>query len=407
MLCPATMVAQTAAPAGVSARPKVFLDCVDCFADFLRADVTVVDYVRDRSQADVHVLVTRAETGANGTEHTLAFIGRPPRFDGVEHTLNTVTTSSDPEDTVRRQLTTTLRIGLLTYLTRSGVPAGLTVAVAAGTADAGRGAARDPWKAWVFSVRGSATFEGEESSRQRQLGAELGASRITPDRKLTFGFEVEHEREEFDIDENEPIDVERREQEFQALVANGLGEHWSVGLDAGVETSTFDNLDLVVEAAPVVEFNVFPYSMYTRRQLRAQYGLGFRRLAYHEPTLFGRLSETRPRHALSLTFEQRERWGSIEARTEWSQYLHDASKTRLEVEGLVSLRIARGLSIDGELETSRIRDQIFLPLRGATPEEVLLRLRRLQSGYEYGFTLSLTYTFGSIFSSIVNPRFGQ
>jgi hypothetical protein len=34
-------------------------------------------------------------------------------------------------------------------------------------------------------------------------------------------------------------------------------------------------------------------------------------------------------------------------------------------------------------------------------------LRELQSGYEYDFSMSLTYTFGSIFSSVVNPRFGQ
>jgi hypothetical protein len=36
-----------------------------------------------------------------------------------------------------------------------------------------------------------------------------------------------------------------------------------------------------------------------------------------------------------------------------------------------------------------------------------LRLRRLESGYEYSLSFNLTYTFGSIFSSIVNPRFGQ
>ena len=60
-----------------------------------------------------------------------------------------------------------------------------------------------------------------------------------------------------------------------------------------------------------------------------------------------------------------------------------------------------------EVNASRIRDQLSLPARGATDEEVLLRLRRLESSYEYSVSLSLTYTFGSIFSSIVNPRFGQ
>ena len=71
------------------------------------------------------------------------------------------------------------------------------------------------------------------------------------------------------------------------------------------------------------------------------------------------------------------------------------------------MRLARGLSVQAEVNASRIRDQLSLPARGATAEEALLRLRRLQSGYEYRFSVGLTYTFGSIFSSVVNPRFGQ
>jgi len=79
----------------------------------------------------------------------------------------------------------------------------------------------------------------------------------------------------------------------------------------------------------------------------------------------------------------------------------------LQVEGQVSVRLAKGLSLGVQLEASRIRDQLFLLARGATAEEIFLRLRRLQSGYEYNVSLSVTYTFGSIFSSVVNPRFGQ
>ncbi len=156
-----------------------------------------------------------------------------------------------------------------------------------------------------------------------------------------------------------------------------------------------------------MEFNFFPYSQYTRRQLRAQYGVGVSSFRYYEETLYGKQEETLPNHELSLTLEQRERWGSIEASIEWSQYLHDLSKSRLEAMGQISLRLARGLSVAAEMNASRIRDQLSIPARGATDEEVLLRLRRLESGYEYSLSFNLTYTFGSIFSSIVNPRFGQ
>lgn len=394
--------AQTTAPAP---QLKVFLDCDGCFEDFMKTEVTFVDYVRDRAEANLHVLITGADTGSGGREHTLAFIVRPP-FDGIDRTLKTVTTSSDTEDVVRRQLATALRVGLLNYIVGAAVPPELDVTVRLGAEDT-RPVVADRWSNWVFSLQGSASFEGEESSRERQIGFELGADRITPDWKITLGGEVDYEREEFDLDEDDPVKVERRERDFQWLVVKALGQHWSVGAEGEIESTTFDNTQLSIGVAPAIEFNVFPYAMYARRQLRALYAVGVNKTRYYEETLFGKTEETLPRHEVSLAFEQRERWGSLEARTEWSQYLHDLSKTRLQAEGRVSVRVAKGLSLAAELDASRIRDQLFLPARGATPEEIFLRLRRLQSGYEYSVSMSVTYTFGSIFSSIVNPRFGQ
>lgn len=137
-----------------------------------------------------------------------------------------------------------------------------------------------------------------------------------------------------------------------------LGEHWSAGGLAEIESSTFDNVRLSVAAAPAIEFNVFPYSAYTRRQLRALYLVGAKSLRYNELTLFQKTNETLPVHELSLTFEQRERWGTLEARGQWSQYLHQLDKSRFEVEADVSVRVARGLSVGAELNASRIRDQL-------------------------------------------------
>ena len=76
------------------------------------------------------------------------------------------------------------------------------------------------------------------------------------------------------------------------------------------------------------------------------------------------------------------------------------------MDGELSFRITRGLSLSLNGNASRIRDQISLPRRGATPEEVFLRIRELQSGYEVGFSIGLTYSFGSLFNNVVNPRFG-
>ena len=385
---------------------RVFLDCGDCFQDFLRTEVTFVDYVRDRSEADVHVLITSTETGGGGREYTVAFIGAGA-FQGIDHTLKAVTTQSDQEDVVRRQLATTLRIGLLNYVARGGVPPQLGVTVRLGSEDDRPAVTGDRWNNWVFSLQGSGSFEGEESSRQAQLGASVGADRITPDWKITFGAELDHETEEFDLDEDEPVKVVRREREFRSLTVKSLGEHWSAGVRSELESSTFTNIRFGIEAAPAVEFNIFPYSQYTRRQLRVLYSLGLQHVRYYEETLYGKLEETLPRHELNVTYEQRERWGSLQASVEGSQYLHDLTKYRFEADGEVSWRVVRGLSVSAEVNASRIRDQLSLPRRGATPEEIFLRLRELQSGYQYDFQFSLTYSFGSIFSSVVNPRFGS
>jgi hypothetical protein len=393
-------------PSPSPARLQVFLDCSNCFADYLREETGFVDFVRDRTQAGIHVIITSTGTGSGGLEYVLAFIGQGA-LKGQDTTLKAITGTGDPEDVRRQHILTTLHIGLLSYLARGGVPQELAVDVQLRKSPSGPAGRADPWNSWVFSLRGAASFSGEESNRERQVSAEVSADRITPNWKTTFGVEIDQETEEFDLEDDEPVKVNRRERDFSWLIVKSLGEHWSAGGRGSIESSTFDNIELRVEGAPAVEFNVFPYSAYQRRQLRAQYALGIRRQSYYEQTLFGETEETLPAHEFSVTYDQRERWGSVEGNIEWFQYLNDLSKSRLEANGELSWRILRGLSISADASASRIRDQISLRRRGATPEEILLRLRELESGYDYDFSLSLTYTFGSIFSSIVNPRFGQ
>ncbi len=63
------------------------------------------------------------------------------------------------------------------------------------------------------------------------------------------------------------------------------------------------------------------------------------------------------------------------------------------------------MNVRGRYE--RIHDQLSLPIEGVTLEEMLLTRNELASEYEYSVSLGLSYTFGSVFSSVVNPRFGN
>jgi hypothetical protein len=401
----ATGAAATAGQPQAENRLRVFLDCDRCFEDYIREEIDFVDYVRDPAEADMHIIVTDAATAGGGREYTASFVGRAPS-DAPARTLRTVTATGETDDTIRRQLANMIRIGLLNAVAGNTVPAELVVAVTS-TPRPAASPVGDPWNSWVFSVRASGSFEGEESQREARTEGEGSADRITDNWKITLGVGFERVSQHFDLEDEGPVEVARHEREFQGLVVKSLGEHWSIGGEGDIRSTTFENEKLTYEMAPAVEFNLFPYSMYTRRQLRVQYAAGVRHASYYEETLTGKLQETHPVHAASVAFEKTEQWGSLDTRLEWSQYLHDRSLTRLEAEGELSWRLARGFSLSMEGNASRVRDQISLPRRGATPEEVLLELRQLRSGYEYRLEFGVTYSFGSIFSALVNPRFGQ
>ena len=70
------------------------------------------------------------------------------------------------------------------------------------------------------------------------------------------------------------------------------------------------------------------------------------------------------------------------------------------------MRLFKGFSFNVYGGYDRIRDQIGLRKGGATPEEVLLRRRQLATGHSYHMGFGISYSFGSIFNSVVNPRFG-
>jgi hypothetical protein len=400
--------AQTpAAPASVQAttRLRVYLDC-ECFSTYLREEITWVDYVRQVQDADVTVLSNTRETGGGGREVVLRFVGQG-RFAGTDRELRAISTTGETENAQRENVRRTVVVGLLGYLAGEGLPAGLDVDVEAQAPRPGAGpAATDPWNLWVFSVSTGGSFDAEESNRESSWRISTSGDRVTENWKFSFGVRAENENQRFDLDEDDPFEVTQRERSADWFVAKSLGPHWSLGIDGRAESSTFGNQRFSGRTAQAVEYSVFPYRDYATRQFVLQYEIGVEYAKYNEVTLFDKLRETLFRHEIGARLDQRQPWGSLEAGVEFSQYLHDASKYRVEVNGELDFRVARGLTLNLDGNASRIRDQISLPRRDATPEEVLLRLRQLQSGYEFSFSFGISYSFGSIFNNVVNPRFG-
>lgn len=384
----------------VSDPPAVFIDCDYCDLDFIKTEITFVNYVIDRAVAEVHVLITTQTTGSGGTAYTITFIGQQA-FSGMTDTLGFVTSKGDADDTIRRGLVKALKLGLVRYAAQTSA-AGKIVISSLKTPTAAP--LLDRWKSWVFSISGNGFFNGQQSTGSRWLSGSVSANRTTDEWKIRLRVYNSYSSNFFVINDstiNPPATVSYG---ATGNVVNSLGDHFSVGGSAGYLSSTYTNLLGQNDIGPAVEFDVFPYHQSTRRMLTVQYRVGYRYNRYYETTIYDKSFEHLANQSLAVTLEQTEPWGSVSTTVEGANYLHDFSKYRLSLNPGLSLRLIKGLSLNINGYAARIRDQLSLSKKGLTSEEILLRIKQLKTQYEYYGSVGLTYSFGSLYSNVVNPR---
>jgi len=408
LVSPPPVSAAPQAPADGGAL-KVFLDCgYRCDEDYLRREVRFVNYVRDRKDADVHVLVTTQATGGGGTEYTLKFIGLG-RFADREATLTYVSLQTQSGDDIRQGLGRVIKIGLAPYATDTPLGDRLDVSYRApeGGAEEVAGGEHDPWNFWVFRLSTGGNFSGEASTGYESLRGSLSANRTTAAWKISLTANTNYSKSRYDLGEEEgDYTTVRRSWAVQELVVRSLGTHWSTGLKGKASSSTYLNQHLAVRLAPGVEWNVFPYDESTRRQLTFQYTLGWNLFDYIDETIFGKTGENLADQTLIVSLSLKQPWGSASVSAEASHYLTDPKKNHVTMFAATDVRLFKGFSFNVFGDVARIRDQLYLPKGEATPEEILVQQRQLFTSYSYYFSFGISYSFGSIYNNVVNPRFG-
>jgi hypothetical protein len=383
------------------AAPRVFLDCDYCDMDYIRTEITFVNYVRDRKEAQIHVLITTQPTGSGGREYTLAFSGQQ-EFAGHDDVFKYASSSTDTSDEVRKGLVGVLKIGLISYAGKTPIASRISISLMDKTKPT---SVDDKWDSWVFSLSGGGSFSGEKSQRYSSLRGSFSANRITPALKIRSSVSANKYTDRFSF-EGETIVSTSKSRYLNFLIVKSISNRWSVGSYLTANSSTYSNLKFSISPAPAIEFNWFPYSESTRRQLRFMYKPGLSAYRYREETIYDKTSETLWGETFSVTLELKEKWGSISNAFEAFHYFNDWHKNHLETYSEISLRVFRGLSFNIYGNFSRIHDQLSLPKGGATLEEVLLRRTQLATNYSYYASIGISYTFGSIYSNVVNPRFG-
>jgi hypothetical protein len=376
---------------------RVFIDAPNIPPAVIEKGLTFLTHVRSSAEAQVHVTMT-----SGGESATLNIRGLA-EFAGVNDTLTVARPAGQDPAEAEREIIHTLQLALLRFATKTSVTARLNVDFLDAVKPT---AVADPWRFWVFNLGLNAFLDGEQTYRSSMLSASLSAQKVTPEWKVRFGASLGSSRDTYDLDDYHYTSA-TESRNLSGLVVRSIDDHWSAGMILQAGSSTYDNTAFRLVPQAAVEYDLFPYSQSTRKQLRFLYGLGLSSIRYREETIYDRIRETLWGHSLSATLDLKQPWGTISTTLVGSQYFHDLSKNRLTLSGSISLRIFEGFNFHVDGGGSRVRDQLFLPKGGASLEEVLLRRRQLETGYNYYFSVGLSYTFGSIRSNVVNPRFGS
>ena len=383
-------------------KPNLFLDCNRCNSNYLKENVTIVNYVRDKADAQIHLLVTRAQTGSGGIEYTLSFIGKK-EFEGSDNKLIYVSQEADTQQDIRSGLAKRIKAGLIPYVSQTPLieHVGITLE---GNEDDSPKKQQKKWNHWIFEVGANTDLSGEEQQSSLSLRGDLSADRITKNLKVELQAAGRLQREKFTLGGDDTTFTQNRKH-LSGLVVKSLSPHWSVGGAAAFFSSTFNNIESKVRAGPAIEYNIFPYQEYNVHELSFLYRVAPTYNSYRDTTIYNKTEEFLMRQSLTVNYEVTKPWGSVNTSLTGSNFLHDFNKNRLNFHGKLKFRLFRGLSLNISGNVGLINDQIAISAQGITDEEALLRLRDRATSFRYQMGVGISYTFGSIYNNIVNPRF--
>jgi len=384
---------------------KVFIDCNFCDVQYFKENFSLINYVRDRKESDVQILITKIETGGGGDQFTLQFIGRN-EFSFLTDTLSFNLPSQYTDDEERTGLLKNIQLGLVPYILKTPFADKINLSFE----DNGEAKKeKDPWKNWVFNIYSRGYGQKDKSYSQMNIYSGLTAGKVTKDIKVQFSLQNNYSQSKYRLYDGDSLiyknDVYTRSYSFRNLTTWSIGNHWGIGWFTNLRNSTYSNIKFKFNLSPAIEYNLFSYEEATHKQLRFLYNIGYSHMDYIDTTIYNTLHDRLFEQQIIILFRYVEKWGSIDANVSWNNYMNDFRLFNIGAYLGTSIRIVKGLSFEFYGNINIPRNQITLRKAEATPEDVLTRQHEMQSNYSLYVNVGLTYTFGSIFNNVVNPRF--
>lgn len=385
---------------------KVFIDCTQswlCDYDYVRSEMKMVNFVRDRFDADVHALVNTQSSSSGGIQVQINFIGQK-KFQALTDTLTYFNDPTSTQDDQRKKLVQYLKLGLVQYIAKTNAGKSLIISYTDKTKDSTSVIVKDKWRSWVFEIGANGGLNASQNYKEHSVSSYINANKETEKWKINFSVSANNDVQTF-IQDTIKNKFTRKEYGSEFQVAKSIDAHWSYGIATAYTNSLYSNIRLGLRFRPKLEYSLYPYSKFNTQRIVVQYMVGPIYNNYFDTTVFFKSKELQLQQSINIIGSFTKPWGSVNIGVFYSNYFDLLSKNDLSFNGAVSWRIAKGLTFGIYGNYSIIKDQIGLRKGAFTRDDLLTRTKELRSSFQYNLGLGFSYRFGSILNNIVNPRF--
>ena len=304
---------------------NIYIDCDNCDQQYFKENFTIVNYVRDRKESDVHIIITDMRTGGGGTEFSLQFIGHD-KYNSLTDTVVYSLPTNYTDEEERSSLLKHIQLGLVPYIMKTAYSDKLELSI---NSNLETEKEKDPWKSWVFRISANGWGNIEKSYTSFNVYSGVSIQKVTPEIKIESNLHSNYEESKYRLYEDDSLvysnNTYQRSYRFSNLIVKSIGNHFGVGGFFNIRNSTYQNLELKVNVNPAIEYNVFSYEEATSKQLRFLYSVGYSHFNYIDTTIYDKTQEGLFNQELRIMFKYVADWGSIDASISGSNYLNDFS----------------------------------------------------------------------------------
>ncbi|MFM2394366.1 MAG: hypothetical protein RLZZ546_2348, partial [Bacteroidota bacterium] len=265
---------------------KVFLDCNQewlCDVNYIKNELKMVDYVRDRFISDVQVIMNTVFTNGGGESNVMTIVGQK-KFASMKDTFTYFNEATATQDIKRSRMVKYLKIGLMPYVAKSPFADDIEIKYGDGNTESNNNKSQehDPWNLWQFTFGANGFFNGDKNYKNADINLNISANRETNKNNFSLFFNNNLERNKFTYIEkkadgtldttiiNAPKD---RQSGFMEYTVK-QNEHWSMGGRMRYTRSIFDNISARVRGFGQLEYSFLPYSEFNSKRIVVSYSLG-------------------------------------------------------------------------------------------------------------------------------------